>query len=642
MKLKNHNTKDVTHLFWIKNIFIVILFAYFTVINIIKVDQEIIKWTWRYEIWLPITTYVVMWEGRKYFKIYRNIFRFILNMDTLIGLASHTLYLYSVVNCFINYDKPMYEYDVMWEGAAFLITITNIGHTLEEKIKNSSKQTYDELNKIKKTIVMLENGGSIEVRKLKVGDIIIVPKGDMVPLDGVILGSSLFDYSNITGESKKIKIENGFVLSGSFNMGNSIKIKIERDYDNSTITKIINGIEAVSLARPKMQKFADKILKYFVPIILILSITNFTIWLTLEYALPNGINLPWLKTERTPIGQAIFASVVVLAIACPCALGIATPLVYTVSSLLANKLGAIISKPEALEMFSKIDVFAFDKTGTITSDDLEIVSIDGDKNFICIAKGLEAGIKHPIANEIRKIKGHKEVNINGEMLADNKGVSGRYKNKNYEIRSIDIKDTVTTNVALYENNKPVLIFSFSNKIKDGVKEVIDSLKAKNIKTIMITGDNEKAANYVAQQVGIDKVYANVSPSEKAKIIKEEQKNCKVAFVGDGFNDSISMKQADISIAFSSGSDITNSLADISITNDFKTITNIIKLSKMNNSNVRTALGYAFVFNVIAIPVALLLLIQPWVGASIMALSNVLVATNAYAYKKIGEKKLKIK
>ena len=642
MKLKNHNTKDVTHLFWIKNIFIVILFAYFTVINIIKIDQEIIKWTWRYEIWLPITTYVVMWEGRKYFKIYRNIFRFILNMDTLIGLASHTLYLYSVVNCFINYDKPMYKYDVMWEGAAFLITITNIGHTLEEKIKNSSKQTYDELNKIKKTIVMLENGGSIEVRKLKVGDIIIVPKGDMVPLDGVILGSSLFDYSNITGESKKIKIENGFVLSGSFNMGNSIKIKIERDYDNSTITKIINGIEAVSLARPKMQKFADKILKYFVPIILILSITNFTIWLTLEYVLPNGINLPWLKTERTPIGQAIFASVVVLAIACPCALGIATPLVYTVSSLLANKLGAIISKPEALEMFSKIDVFAFDKTGTITSDDLEIVSIDGDKNFICIAKGLEAGIKHPIANEIRKIKGHKEVNINGKMLADNKGVSGRYKNKNYEIRSIDIKDTVTTNVALYENNKPVLTLSFSNKIKDGVKEVIDSLKAKNIKTIMITGDNEKAANYVAQQVGIDKVYANVSPSEKAKIIKEEQKNCKVAFVGDGFNDSISMKQADISIAFSSGSDITNSLADISITNDFKTITNIIKLSKMNNSNVRTALGYAFVFNVIAIPVALLLLIQPWVGASIMALSNVLVATNAYAYKKIGEKKLKIK
>ena len=642
MKLKNHNTKDVTHLFWIKNIFIVILFAYFTLINIIKVDQEIIKWTWRYEIWLPITTYVVMWEGRKYFKIYRNIFRFILNMDTLIGLASHTLYLYSVVNCFINYDKPMYEYDVMWEGAAFLITITNIGHTLEEKIKNSSKQTYDELNKIKKTIVMLENGGSIEVRKLKVGDIIIVPKGDMVPLDGVILGSSLFDYSNITGESKKIKIENGFVLSGSFNMGNSIKIKIERDYENSTITKIINGIEAVSLARPKMQKFADKILKYFVPIILILSITNFTIWLTLEYVLPNGINLPWLKTERTPIGQAIFAFVVVLAIACPCALGIATPLVYTVSSLLANKLGAIISKPEALEMFSKIDVFAFDKTGTITSDDLEIVSIDGDKNFICIAKGLEAGIKHPIANEIRKIKGHKEVNINGEMLADNKGVSGRYKNKNYEIRSIDIKDTVTTNVALYENNKPVLTLSFSNKIKDGVKEVINSLKAKNIKTIMITGDNEKAADYVAQQVGIDKVYANVSPSEKAKIIKEEQKNCKVAFVGDGFNDSISMKQADISIAFSSGSDITNSLADISITNDFKTITNIIKLSKMNNSNVRVALSYAFVFNVIAIPVALLLLIQPWVGASIMALSNVLVATNAYAYKKIGEKKLKIK
>ena len=626
--------------FWIKNISLIIPFIFFIAINIAQPGGWI-KYTWHFGIWFPLTSYIVFWEGRAYLKIYKKVFKGIFDMNTLIGLASHILFTFSIAMSIINWDSPMYSYTVMWEGPAVLIIVTNIGHGIEDGVRNSSIKAYNDLEAIQNSeVTLLKNGKETKVHAidLKIGDYIVVRKGELVGLDGEVQSDSIFDYSNITGESKSIKIsKDNFVLSGSHNLGDKVIIKITKSYDESTISTIVESIENVSMAKPAMQKIADQLLKWFVPTVLLISLTTFVVWMILTST--TGINLPWVKHDSNII-LSISAGVTVLAIACPCALGIATPLVYTVSSTLAAKNGLLINNPTSLEELAKVKIFAFDKTGTLTTERFEINNIIGDKKYIGVVKGLEKDIKHPIASTLMDLKGKTEK-LSGNIESKDDGVYGKWKGKNVSVRRYENGNPGTTNVALYVSNKPVLIFELKNIIKEGVIETIALLKKRNITTVMITGDDDNVANFVGKEIGIDKVYSNIDPTNKAKIISELQENGKVAFVGDGFNDSVAIKQADVSIAFASGSDITNSLSDISlIKNSFKTINKVFKLSKMNNKWVKISLTYAFLFNIITIPIAFLLLVQPWMGASLMALSDILVASNALLYKLIGRNKLK--
>lgn len=630
--------------FWIKSSILVVLFAYFVALNIIKPDGGI-QYTWHYGIWFPLTTYVVFWEGREYLKIYKQIWKRILNMDTLVGLASHILYIYSIVVTIINITSPMYSYDVMWEGAAILIVFTNIGHFIEERISNSSLDVYNKLNELKKSkAFVLREGEFIEVEasSVKVGETILIKRGGYVPLDGIAVEKGVFDYSNITGESKSIFVkEDEMVISGSFNLDANVRLVVSKTLEDSTINHVIEKIEEVSAARPPMQKFADKVLKYFIPTVILIAIFTFIIWLAI--GLTIGINLPWLNSSST-WENAIKAGVTVIAIACPCALGIATPLVYTVSAMLAAKHGLIINEPKALEEINKVKVIAFDKTGTITSDKMKIVKIHGDKKYLPIAKALEEDVEHPIAKAIF-LSSDKAEKVSKIKYLSNQGIIGVWKNKKVSIKryvgnEFDVNQT-NTNIALYIEETPKLVFELENIIKDQVKEVISKLQKMGIMTVMITGDNDEVAKHIATQVGIKKVYSNVSPNDKAEIIKELQNIGKVAFVGDGFNDAIAVKQSNVSFAFNSGSDITNSLSDVSITSgEFYEIYNFFKLGKLNSSKVKLSLTYAFAFNVISVPIAFLLLVQPWLGAAIMALSDILVALNALMYKILGEKSLK--
>lgn len=636
----SHNHGEINWKFWLKTSFLLFLYLYFVVINIGRFDGPI-KWSWHFGIWFPITTYVVFWEGREYLKSWKKLFMGIMDMNTLIALGAHISYLYSIVLAIINWNAPMYSYAQLWEATGALIVFTNIGHALEDKVQKSSTIAFQKLNELRYSKVSITRDGKdmiLPANKLKIGDIVTIKKGDIVIVDGTLLSEGDFDFANITGESKIIHLtKNQEVISGAFNAGNVIKIKISKIPEKSTLFTIIRKIEDVSMQRPKMQKFADKILKVFVPMVISISLLTFLGYLIAGY-LVDDLIWPWSK-DLSIWGTAIEAGVTVLAISCPCALGIATPLVYTVSSLLSAKKGIMINDPKALEELSKIKIFAFDKTGTLTNEQMDIVKIEGNKDLIGVAKSLEKNVRHPIATTILSLPNNFENVTN--IKVENNQVSGEWNGKKVKIARYESKE-ITTNIALYVDKKVELIFAMANSIKPGVKETIRLLKRRGLKVVMITGDHQLVANDVGKRVGIENIYANASPTEKTTIIKKLKQEGKVLFVGDGFNDSVAMKKANVSVAFATGSEITNSLSDISILrNDFRAINDILTLSKMNNIEVRISLTYAFAFNIIAIPVAILMLIQPWIGAAIMSLSDILVAANAFIYRSFGARKLKI-
>ena len=641
MKLQGNKTLYISKWFWIKNIILFSFFVYYVCINIIQ-PTSLLKYTWHYGIWFLITSYVVLWEGRKYFNIYKKLAIPILDRNTLVGLASHILYVFSIVMAILHYDQPMFSYPQMWEGAALLVIFTNMGKKIEIAIHASSLEAYRILNKLKnQKVIQIKNNKQIKVlaSEIKIGDTILILKGEIVNLDGLVLSNGVFDYSNITGESKPINlIKNMQVISGAHNLSEAIKIKVTTLQKNSTLVKVVDNIERISMTKPPLQQLADKILKYFLPIILIIAISSFIIWeLLINVA---HINTPsWISLQRQYL--PLFSFVSIIAIACPCALGMATPLVYAVSSTLATKEGIAINNPVVLEELSKIDVIAFDKTGTITTNQLIIDQIVGNKKYFGVAKALEAEVNHPIAKAILSING-KPLLVKNIKVAIGKYVEGTWKRKKVKIcADPNGISKETTNIALFVDNKIVLQFSLKNEIREGVKEVITKLNRLNIETVMITGDNSNVANLIAKEVGIKKVFANCTPLKKANIIQSYQDNKKtIAFVGDGFNDIVAIKQADISMAFTSGSDITSSLSDVCFLQaSFIEIYKLFLLSKINKRRVVIALTYALIFNIFCIPLAAFLIVQPWLAAIVMSISNILIAFNAYSYKKFGGGKL---
>lgn len=640
-------------LFWFKNISLLIVYLVFLTFWIMQPKSDV-KYILHWGIWFPITTYVVFFEGKRYFKVYKNIFKGVLNVDTLIAIGSHITYVYSTIMTIIVVVKAnnmtAFWHHAMWEVPAVLFVSTNIGHALEDKMKNNAVDSYNQLSKMTQVNVsLLENGveSIINVQNLKIGDVIIVRKGDLIPIDGYLVNElGKFDYSNITGESKSVVVKKGEqVLSGSFNSGDLIHLKVSTTPSESTISKIIEKIEEASFNKPKLQKIADKILKYFLPIGLSIAILTTIAWLILGYTI--DIHLPWI-TLHDPLQTAIMAGVTVLVMACPCALGVATPLimVVTVSHILQR--GIVLNEPDALENLSKIKYIAFDKTGTITTSELEIANIIGNKELIGIAKILEKDVKHPIAHAInnydfKSLENHKIESI--ESFENHRGMQGMWNGNKVWIstfendkKEYDLNPNLT-HIALFIDGKAELIIELENKIKESAAETIQKIIDAGITPVMITGDNDGVAKYVANRVGIKMVYSKTNPEQKSEIIKSLQMDGDVVFVGDGFNDSVAVKTANISIAFASGSDITSNIADISINNeDFSNIWHLFKIAKINNRNIIFSITWAMIFNTIAIPLAVLNIVSPWIGAITMALSSIMVVMNTWIYKKKYEKK----
>ncbi len=623
-----------------------LLQIYFVVLNIVK-PQGDISYTWHPVIWFIITSFVLLLYGSNLFLIYKNMFKKIFDMDTLLGLAAHSLFLYSIINSTVHFTNEAYTYEVFWEGTSLLVIFAFIGRTLETRLRSKSIDGYKELLKLKtRNVILFENGVEKKksINEINKGDLIVVKSNMNVPLDGTIVtGNSNFDYSKITGESKIIsKKINDEVISGSINIKEKIILRVDKTVEDSTLSVIIDKAEDLSLVKPKMQVFADKLLKVFIPTIFILALTSFIFWMLMGYV--GHIQLSWFKGSSY-VENAFLSSVTILAIACPCALGVATPLVVTVSASLANKNSLLFSDLESFEKIKDVKVVVFDKTGTLTTGEMTVVDYSGDKKYLELAAAIEKHSIHPIANAITS-KFKTAINVRDVQEITGVGIEAIYKNIKYLISRSNKKpkNKGATIISLKTKNQTLATFEVMDEIKPNALKTIKQLKKWNIETIMVTGDSKQAAIRVSNLLGIDKVYSEIMPTMKAKIvenIKEERhltKKQQVLFIGDGFNDILALKTADISMAFASGSDITNSLSNISILNDdLYSLINAIKISKWNQKKIIQSLTWALIFNMLALPIAFMMFVVPWVAAIIMLLSDIAVVGNALLYKIKSEK-----
>ena len=601
---------------------LIALYVIYMAINIVEPDNDS-KYLLHWSPWFAITSFVVFWEARHYWYIYKNIFKWKFDMMSLVMIASHTLYIYSIITVIINFNElndNVYSHAQFWEGVGILILASNLGMDLESKVNNASDKEFNKMKKsLQKDVNMFHHDHWMEmgINTIEVGTKVKYNKGSLITLNGIALEEMSIDYSNITGESKIINVKVGEqVQSGGYVVSKVATLETTTTFENSTINQITNKVEEVSAKRSKAQKLVDKILGWFTPLVILTALISGIIWFILS---ENGITPSWVNND-TSLSIGVTGFVTVLAIACPCALGVATPLIYSATNQISYKNGVIINNMNAIENVNDIKVIAFDKTGTLTENSMEVVQVEGDLTKLDIAIQLEKDIDHPIA---KAILDYKETPIFEGDLSN-------YRMDTYH------SDSIHTTVALFENEEPIIIFYIASKIRKEAFKVIKKLKEK-YKIAMVTGDSKDAANYVAEQLGIDLVHHSMTPETKSKVIEDYKKEGKVMFIGDGFNDSIVMKTSDVSVSLSSGSEITNSLADFSVaSNNHKHVLKTIKLGAMNKKYVKITLGLSVIFNILAIPLALMLLIPAWLGATLMALSSFTVVTIGYIYKTRGK------
>ncbi|AEE14078.1 heavy metal translocating P-type ATPase [Thermodesulfobium narugense DSM 14796] len=577
------------------------------------------------------------------------------NMDVLIFFGVTSSYLTGILNLF---GQKIADYS----GVGAMITgFYLIGQYLESKAKGrASEEIKKLLNLSPKKANLVKEDGSIEIIDIdfvKVSDILLVKPSEQIPTDSVIIeGTTSVDESMITGESLPVpKSINDTVIGGTINQLGTIKIKVTQIGENTVLSKISKLVEDAQSTKVPVQAFADRVISIFVPSIIIIAILTFIVW----FLFPSDLHklnfwakdfLPWINPNLNTISAAIYASVATLVIACPCALGLATPTALMVGLGLGASKGILIRSGEALERAKDIDVVVFDKTGTITDKELyvtDIVSNIDKEEFIKIVASLESYSEHPIGiaiNKFAKDNNISKIDFQSVKVIPGLGVEGYLDNKKIIVGSPKFIEDATgikdiekskfkgkTLAIAYEEERGLLgIIALSFKIKPNAKEAIDQIKKMGIKTIMLTGDNEETARYVASQVEIDEYFANLLPQDKIMHIKRLQEmGYVVAMVGDGINDAPSLKQSDVGISIGTGTDIAKEASNITLmTDDLTNVAKSIKLSIATFKKIKQNLFWAFFYNIIAIPFAALGMLHPVIAEAAMATSSVFVVTNS--------------
>lgn len=603
----------------------------------------------------------IIYVNRNYFIIgFKKLFRGTPNMDSLIALGSSAAIIYGIYAIYMigiglgsgntllvqNYIK-----DIYFESAGTILTLITLGKYLETKSKGKTNEAIKKLiNLTPKTAILVRGDKEveIEVKNIVVGDTILVKPGSSIPVDGVIVeGTSSIDQSAITGESIPVykDIEDS-VISGTINKNGYFKMRATKVGDDTTLAQIIKLVEEASNSKAPISKLADKVSLVFVPIVIVIAIITAIVWLVLGQSFEF----------------ALTSSIAVLVISCPCALGLATPVAIMVGTGKAAENGILIKSAESLEILHSIDTVVLDKTGTITEGKLKIDKIKSnilEEELLKIAGSLEKNSEHPLASAIlEKVKEEniKLYNVNEFEIVPGRGVKGKINDKYYYGGNINfikennisvdndmIFDIENTLLYFANEDKVIGVISVTDIIKEDSRDAIDSLKRQNIDVYMITGDNTNVANKVADKVGIKNVISNVLPQDKEMEVKRLQNNGrKVAFVGDGINDSPALVKANVGIAIGSGTDIAIDSADVVLVKStLKDVVNAISLSKSVIKNIKMNLFWAFFYNAICIPVAtgafyfsLGVKLNPMIGAAAMSLSSVCVVTNALRLKKI--------
>ena len=659
-KLENEEkkkTKEKSKLIGISIISILIL--YISMAHMVKLPVipylDMMHNPVNYAIALLILTTIVLIIGKDILKNgYKNLVHKTPNMDTLVAIGVLASYIYSIYGTIkIIKGQVKYVENLYYESAAIVIFFIKIGKYIENKNKDKTKEALKQLMSITPNHAIIEKEGkeeTVTLDEIQKGDIIICKPGEKIAVDGeVIEGTTHINESFITGESVPVKREKGSkVIAGSINYEGTIKYKAEKIGKESTVSEIVRLVVEATNTKAPIAKIADKISGYFVPTIIIIAIISFAIWLAISKNLATAINI----------------FVTILVVACPCSLGLATPLAIVISSGKASKKGILVKTSEALENAHKIKTICFDKTGTLTKGELTISKIYNyrnleEKEIIKKVASIENKSEHPIARAI--VEKAKEEKIELDQINNFKAIAGygvraeikeQEKSHNYLIgnkklmkenniqilKEDDETELVTEgNSILYvaQDQKIIALIGVKDTIKEESKEIIEKLKKRKIEVIMLTGDNEKTAKAIAKQLGIEKVIANVLPKQKAEEIKKLKQNGLVMMCGDGINDSVSLVTADIGVSISSGTDIAMDSAEVVLMNDnLEKIEELIEISRKTIRNIKQNLFWAFFYNICMVPIACGILeplgitMNPMIAAFAMTISSLTVVLNA--------------
>lgn len=529
------------------------------------------------------------------------------NMDTLVALGTMITYLYSIYAMFTG--RP-----VFFETAAFVITFVLLGQVLEAKMRSNASSAISKLVNLGAKEALVKRGTEfvkVPISQVVKGDLIQVLPGQKVPVDGkIVSGTSNIDESMVTGESMPVAKKAGDQVIGStINQNGAFVIEAEKVGNDTMLAQIIEIVKKAQNSHAPIQKLTDKVANVFVPTVLIIAIITFLVWFVF-------LN----KSVSTALNYAVS----VMVIACPCALGLATPTALMVGTGLGAKKGILIKNGEILEAANNLTAIVFDKTGTITKGKPQVTDVIGNKLVVLqVAASLEKLSEHPLAPAIltaAQTENAEMKDVTDFKAIEGHGIKGIIDGKTVFVGKPEIDQyTVETKMSdaitkLQKEAKTVVIVAMDDKvigliaIQDAPKETaakaISDLKAEGLKTVMLTGDNRQVADSVAKQVGIDQVIAEVLPIDKADEIKKLQHNYKVAFVGDGINDAPALTQADVGIAMGSGTDVAIDAGGIVlIKNDLEDVVRALKLSKKTFKRIKLNLFWAFIYNILGIPIA---------------------------------------
>lgn len=582
------------------------------------------------------------------------------NMDTLVAMGSSASFVYSfyvLILMFVSSNSAHYLHDLYFESAAMILALITLGKMLEARSKGKTTNALKSLmNLAPKTTTVIRDGAEVKISvdDVKKGEIFVVRPGESIPVDGIIIeGNSALDESALTGESVPVDKSVGDVVSAAtINQSGFIKCEATRVGEDTTFSQIIKLVREASATKAPIAKIADKVSGIFVPVVMAIALLVFVVWMIL------GKN----------VGFSLTRAISVLVISCPCALGLATPVAIMVGNGKGAKNGILFKTASSLEMAARTQIVALDKTGTITKGEPEVTDIIGEENLLQIAYSLEIKSEHPLAKAIVKYgeeNGISALETTDFVIFAGGGLKASLEeeticggNADYVKKYVDISAEFLekANKIASEGKTPIFfakgkqvlgIIAVADKIKTDSAKAIEELKRMGIRTVMLTGDNKLSAETIAKQVGIEEVFAELKPEQKEKAIVNLQKEGKVAMVGDGINDAPSLTRADIGIAIGAGTDVAIDAADIVLVNsNLSDVGAAIRLSRATLKIIRENLFWAFIYNVICIPVAAGafvwagLTLNPMIGAAAMSLSSFCVVTNALRLNFFDVRKMK--
>jgi len=571
------------------------------------------------------------------------------NMDTLIVVGTTTAWLYSTLVTFL--PKLMPSHAVYFDTSALILAVVLIGKYLEEVAEGRASESVRKLIDLQPAVanVIREDGTEekVPVEKVMLGDKLLIRPGEKIPLDGLVVdGSSFVDESMVTGESIPVTKEKGDqVIGGTINKEGALKIEVTRIGMNTTLNQIVQTVSDAQLSKAPMQRIADRISSYFVPAILSIGVITFLLWHFVFGA---------------SIGFSLTAFISVVIVACPCAMGIATPTAILVGASKGAQYGILIKGGDYLEKTRELQAIVFDKTGTLTKGKLAVTDVVGDdqEELLRLAASLENLSEHPVGQAIVSEAKNRKIGL--EQPEDfealpGKGLKGKVKGKSIiigtqrliEESNITISKTIQENAEnLFSEGKSIIyiadgkqvtgLIAVADELKDNAKAVVKKLQSMNLQVMMITGDNKRTAEAIAKKAGINRYLAEILPDKKAEEIKKLQgEGLIVAMVGDGINDAPALAQADVGVALGSGTDIAVETGGIVlIRNNLMDVVTAIQLSKKTYSKIKQNFAWAFGYNALLIPIAAGVLapfgivMNPVLAAAAMAFSSISVVSNS--------------